>query len=70
MFSGCKSLNLLNLSGLDTSYVMSMAGMFESCGSLADVDLSNFDFARVIYYDNFMDEGRTYNGKPWEALFS
>ena len=69
MFSGCKSLNLLNLSGLDTSYVMSMAGMFESCSSLADVDLSNFDFARVIYYDNFMDEGKIYNGKPWDALF-
>lgn len=46
-----------------------MDGVLELRPNPTDIDLSNFNFARVIYYDNFMDEGKTCNGKTWEALF-
>ena len=70
MFDSCGGLSNLDLSSFDTSHVTNMVGMFRGCQSLTDLDLSSFDFANVQYYGDFMDEGRTYNGKPWEALFS
>ena len=43
MFSGCMSLESLDLSSLDTSNVEDMCCMFESCMMLTDLDLSDFD---------------------------
>ena len=42
-FYDCKSLRSVDLSGLDTSQVTSMASMFEGCSSLASLDVSSFD---------------------------
>ena len=70
MFDSCGGLSNLDLSSFDTSHVTNMVGMFRGCQSLTDLDLSSFDFANVQYYGDFMDEGKIYNGKPWEALFS
>ena len=43
MFSGCASLESLDLSRLDTSKVTGMSGMFSGCASLSSLDLSGFD---------------------------
>ena len=47
MFSGCNSLQSLDLSSFDTSNVMSMAGMFENCSSLQSLNLSSFNTSSV-----------------------
>lgn len=44
--------------------------MFAECESLTALDLSGFDFSKVVTYDSFMDDGRLYNGQPWEELFT
>ena len=45
MFSGCSSLTSLDLSGLDTSSVLSMIAMFDNCTSLSRIILGpNFTF--------------------------
>ena len=41
MFSGCSSLESLDLSGLDTSKVTSMSYMFSGCSSLTSLKLPN-----------------------------
>ncbi len=46
-FSGCFNLNHVDLSGLDTSGVTSMARMFNGCRNLASVDVSHFDTSNV-----------------------
>ncbi|MCY45383.1 BspA family leucine-rich repeat surface protein, partial [Listeria monocytogenes serotype 1/2b] len=43
MFSLCRNLSELDLSGLDTSAVTNMYAMFQNCISLEELDLSNFD---------------------------
>ncbi|EAG1530403.1 BspA family leucine-rich repeat surface protein, partial [Listeria monocytogenes] len=43
MFSLCRNLSELDLSGLDTSAVTNMYAMFQNCTSLEELDLSNFD---------------------------
>ena len=47
MFSGCSSLNELNLSNINTKRVTSMSCMFEGCSSLKELNLSNFDMYNV-----------------------
>ena len=47
MFCGCYNLKTVDLSGLDTSQVVSMARMFAGCESLETVDLSGFDTSKV-----------------------
>ena len=47
MFSGCSSLESLDLRGFDTSRVTTMRFMFNGCASLRSLDLSSFDTARV-----------------------
>ena len=69
MFESCSALSDLDVSGFDTSKVTNMVGMFRGCQSLTDLDLSSFDFSHVQYYGDFMDEGMTVNGRPWERLF-
>ena len=47
MFSNCKSLTLLDVSGFDTSKVTNMGQMFYICKSLTSLDVSNFDTSNV-----------------------
>lgn len=46
-FYGCKSLQNVTLSGMDTSEVTSMKEMFKGCSSLQSVDLSRIDTSEV-----------------------
>lgn len=43
MFSGCRSLEGLDVSGFDTSAAKSLSSMFSGCIKLAALDVSNFD---------------------------
>jgi len=70
MFCGCSKLSSLNVNSFDTSLVYDMSYMFYDCDNLTDLDLSSFDFSNVENYSGFMDNGRLYNGQPWEKLFS
>ena len=47
MFSGCSSLQKLDLSNFDTSKVTDMCHMFSGCSSLEELDLSGFDTSNV-----------------------
>ena len=42
MFSGCSSLQKLNMTGWETYQINYMNGMFEGCSSLREIDLSGF----------------------------
>ena len=55
-FYGCESLRSIDLSGLDTSSVTSMASMFGGCSGLKSLDLSSFDTSQVNNM-SFMFEG-------------
>ncbi len=69
MFTLCVKLTNLDVHNFDTSHVTDMHYMFSGCYSLTDLDLSSFDFSNVENYGGFMDNGRLYNGQPWEELF-
>ena len=47
MFSACKNLTSLDLSGFDTSAVTNMSIMFSGCIGLTNLDLSGFDTSAV-----------------------
>ena len=51
MFSGCISLQELDLSNFDTRNVTNMSLMFHACKSLQELDLSNFDTRNVTDMD-------------------
>jgi len=57
MFSGCKSLEKLNVSGWDTSNVTHMAFMFEYCYSLKELDLGSFSTASLKEEDDDFGAG-------------
>ena len=69
MFTLCVKLTNLDVHNFDTSNVTDMHYMFSGCYSLTNLDLSSFDFSNVENYSGFMDNGRLYNGRPWEELF-
>ena len=48
MFLNCRSLESLDLSGLDTSSATDMSYMFSGCSSLKSLDLSGFDTSSVV----------------------
>lgn len=50
MFSGCSSLESLDVSGFKTDFVSEFAGMFYDCSSLTSLDVSGFktDRARMM----------------------
>lgn len=52
MFSGCTSLEELDVSKFNTSNVTDMSGMFSNCSSLKEIDVSNFDVQKVKNMDN------------------
>ena len=47
MFSGCSSLNEINLHNFKTNKVTYMDSMFYECSSLKDIDISSFDTRKV-----------------------
>ena len=47
MFSGCSSLQTLDVSNWDTSKVTSMGNMFQGCSNLTTLDVSNWDTSKV-----------------------
>ena len=47
LFYDCSALTSLDVSGLDTSSITDMSGMFEGCSSLTSLDLSSFDTSKV-----------------------
>ena len=55
MFSGCNSLESINLSNFNTSSARNMQGMFFSCNSLRFLDLSNFDTSKVYNMENMFN---------------
>ena len=70
MFYTCSNLPDLDLSSFDTSNVTNMSLMFNNCRSLSTLNCGRFDTSKVTSYDFFMNSGKTYNGKPWEDLFT
>ena len=69
MFSHCLKLTSLDLSSFDTSNLQYIGKMFYQCPRLTDLDLSHFDVSNIKDYEDFMDDGKTVNGRPWEELF-
>ena len=47
MFSACRKLPSLDVSGFDTSKVTDISGMFYDCGKLSSLDVSGFDTSKV-----------------------
>ena len=47
LFRNCGNLREIDLSELDTTGVVSMAGMFAGCSSLKEIDISGFEMADV-----------------------
>ena len=52
MFSGCKALTSLDVSGLDTSGVTYMGSMFSGCSALTSLDVSGLDTSSAVYMHN------------------
>ena len=52
MFAGCSSLESVDLSKFNTTYVTQMAGMFYDCSSLTSLDLSSFNTEDVRVMKN------------------
>ena len=46
MFSGCSSLEILNLKSFDTSEITNMNGMFSGCSNLETLGVSSFDISK------------------------
>ena len=51
-FRNCSNLVSIDLSGLDTSNVTNMHGMFYGCSSLSMLDVSSFDTSKVTDMDS------------------
>ena len=55
MFSGCSSLQSLDLSNFNTSNATNMSSMFNSCSSLQSLDLSNFNTSNATNMDSMFN---------------
>ncbi len=60
MFSGCSSLEELNLSNFTTFKVTDMSFMFSGCMSLQELNISSFNFQNVRNMRHMFD------GCPYE----
>lgn len=49
MFSGCRGLTKLNLTGWNTQNVTTMGHMFSHCAKLTTLDLSSFNTEKVTF---------------------
>ena len=52
MFSGCYSLESLDVSEWDTSSVTNMNSIFNNCASVTSLDVSGWDFSKVTTASN------------------
>ena len=55
LFEGLHEAETLDLSGLDTSRVTNMAGMFDRCSSLSSLDVSGWDTSQVTDMGGMFD---------------
>jgi surface protein len=55
LFSGCKKLQSLDLSFLDTSNVINMASLFYNCENLKYLNILNFDYSMATNISNMFD---------------
>ena len=71
MFSGCFSLQSLDLSSFNTASVTDMGYMFSSCSSLQSLDLSSFNTASVTsmsdMFGNCSNLENIYVGDGWST---
>ncbi len=70
MFANCEKLNKLDLSTWNTGRVKDMTSMFSGCWHLDEIDLGSWETYRCVEYSDFMEDGKFYNGRPWEIIFS
>ena len=66
MFSGCSSLQELDVSNFDTSNVTDMSYMFYGCEALQELNVSNFDTSNVTNMEGMF--GSTYAGMHLEKI--
>lgn len=77
MFSGCTKLKELDISHWRTWNVESISRMFAYCNNLDDLKIpeTSFGYIRTHYKyfsiasSNFMEPGKTINGRPWKEFF-
>ena len=55
MFYGCKNLNYLDVSSLDTTNVTNMVNIFGSCSNLVSLDLTGFNTSKVKNTDSMFN---------------
>lgn len=74
MFSDCRSLTALDVSGWNTSHVTNMGNMFGNCYSLTSLDVSNWDTSQVtdmnkmfFMHDNRRSSLTTLNVSNWDT---
>ena len=71
MFSGCSSLQSLDLSSFNTASVTNMQAMFSGCSSLQSLDLSSFNTASVTnmsyMFENCSNLENIYVGDGWST---
>ena len=56
MFSGCNSIENINLSNFNTNFSTSMKSMFNECKSLKTLDMPNFDTSSVTNMEKMFNE--------------
>jgi surface protein len=69
MFRYCSMLNTIKIDKWNTSKVKSMEGMFEQCWNLGDLSLMGRAILSSVKHENFLPQGKTINGQPWEEFF-
>lgn len=57
MFTTCKNLASIDVSGFNTSNVKFMNAMFQGCSSLTNLDVAHFNTVKAISYMNDMFSG-------------
>lgn len=81
MFSGCSSIEKLDLSALNTEKVTDMSSMFRGCESLKELDLSSFETANVTHMpymfaecrkieELYLDSFKTQNVRDSQYMFA
>ena len=74
MFSLCRKLDNVDVSGFDTRKVTTMNSMFNECNALETLDLTNFDVSQVTNMGNMFSNCTSlttiYAGSNWNEGFS
>ena len=70
MFYCCYTLQVLDVSRWDVSSVWNMRRMFMHTNAIRDLNTSEWDVSGVSNYDEFMNLGKSVNGKPWKDMFT